>query len=482
MSEQVIRKMPLPELKVSYNEQSNKFVGIKCERDKDSGKYRPIIYMPMGFYSEDRLTALKEGVESDENLRQELFDDLTLVLRLIAEAAKKRREDPLFRQAGRSEDETFPVQAYFFIIQNYLENGLYKEREASYKTGLRGRINWPRTIKTQRAYIQDDEAYYLSFVTRKLAYRDDLIITLIHEAVVYKCFALLGSLFTGWMPPKPRLDADKHCRLFVSVLKNRLTTVFRDRERSLFRNMADVLENLAKADSSKLYEYGTHDFEYVWEYAVDAVFGEEDKKDFYPKAVWLLDGEEKRSAGSLRPDTIMKQGGNIYILDAKYYTFGITDDAGGLPAVSSIEKQITYGEYLDKRKKDIKVDGDILNAFIMPFNYEDNKGSVEVMGEGGIPFWNKRHARARAQWKENEAPKPYETVYAICADVKSLLEAADKGGSETEKQRLAEYINGCRDATVDNGTRAGLRLERPPQRLRRWSPLGRPRWRRSHHR
>lgn len=50
---------------------------------------------------------------------------------------------------------------------NYFERGYYREREVEYNVAKKGKINWSKTIKTQRPVIQDDEAYYIDFVTRK---------------------------------------------------------------------------------------------------------------------------------------------------------------------------------------------------------------------------------------------------------------------------------------------------------------------------
>ena len=44
---------------------------------------------------------------------------------------------------------------------------------------------------------------------------------------------------------------------------------------------------------------------------------------------------------ALEPDTIMLQNGKCYILDAKYYNYGISWNPNALPASSSIE--ITNG-------------------------------------------------------------------------------------------------------------------------------------------
>ena len=83
-------------------------------------------------------------------------------------------------------------------------------------------------------------------------------------------------------------------------------------------------------DSNKNYRYGTYRFEYVWEKMIDKVFGIENKADYFPKTSWYVKGIRYDNA-SLEPDTIMLCGNNVYILDAKYYKYGVTGKAWDLP-------------------------------------------------------------------------------------------------------------------------------------------------------
>ena len=48
----------------------------------------------------------------------------------------------------------------------------------------------------------------------------------------------------------------------------------------------------------------------------------------------------------LEPDTTMLHDNKIYVIDAKFYKFGVSGNPGDSPESSSINKQITYGEYI----------------------------------------------------------------------------------------------------------------------------------------
>ena len=91
------------------------------------------------------------------------------------------------------------------------------------------------------------------------------------------------------------------------------------------------------------------------------------------------------------PDTIMIYNGKYYVLDAKCYKYGWTGIPDHLPNGSSINKQITYGEYLEKHKG-INADS-VFNAFIMtkghgkkgrPPGHHD-KADAERRADGDAP-------------------------------------------------------------------------------------------------
>ena len=146
---------------------------------------------------------------------------------------------------------------------------------------------------------------------------------------------------------------------------------------------------------------------------IDKVFGIDNKADYFPKTSWLVNGERYDNA-SLELNTIMVWGGNVYILDAKYYKFGVTGKTWDLPESTSINKQITYGEYVAKEEKFKNIHGRtmrVYNAFLMPFDslkgkYPDNPEMLKV-GE------------AVSNWKDNS--EEYQRIQGILIDVKTLM-------------------------------------------------------------
>ena len=376
--------------RVNSNREMDTFVGLRCNNGDIS------INFPMGYHI------------SEDN--KELRKDILLLFTTLA-TNTERKESDVLKQSNSFEKVEFPLQSYMYLIKDFFARGYYREQEISYKVSKTGKINWNRTIKTQRPYIQDMDVFYLDYFTKKNSIKENELITLIHEYCVYESFERIGWLFTKTMPKKPRIS--KREKVFRAVLKEKIAGTFNDRNRMLFRHMLAILDFEGDKDSDKNYRYGTYRFEYVWEKMIDKVFGIENKSYYFPKTTWHISGEKHNNA-SLEPDSIMVYRDNIYILDAKYYKYGVTGNAWDLPESTSINKQITYGEYVANEKKFKRIHGQdmkVYNAFLMPFDSLKNKyGNDLKMVKVG---------EAVSNWKDNS--KEYEKIQGILIDVKALM-------------------------------------------------------------
>lgn len=396
--------------KVNTNIEDDTFVGIKLDSEGVS------VHFPLGFnYKND----------SEEDLRR----DILLTIQTIGETVGQKESDVEFDQK-KMENTAFPIRAYLNVIEDYYARGYYKESEIQYHTGIKGKIDWNRTIKTQSASIKDDEAYYLNMVIRKNQPKDDALITLIHMYCVYESFKKIGWLFTAFIPEKPMIEYNKS--VFQHMIREKLFSTFNDRNKQLFRSMLAIVEFQGENDAPQHFIYGTYRFEYVWEKLIDKVYGIEDKQDYFPKTKWKLKGMETYDNSSLEPDSIMIFDNDIYVLDAKYYKFGWTKHAADLPQSSSINKQITYGEYVTKKREQEKGNYKIYNAFLMPFDSSDDfwkslkKESMINIGE------------AISEWKDND--KDFEKVQGILIDTKHLMNMVVHN-DQYEIMKLAEFIS-----------------------------------------
>lgn len=393
--------------RTNTNIESDVFVGIQ-RRDE----YYEVNF-PLGYHlSED-----EKGLRKD-------------ILSLINVLAKNmnRKESEIYVGLNQDDPMGIPVQAYLYLIKDFFEHGYYKERDTYRRIAKRGKIDWSRTIKTQKPLLQDNEAYYLDFVVKKNTINEDELITIIHKYCIYESFDKFGWLFTSFIPEKPKTGLSR--KMMLSVVNDKLQNTFNDRNKKLFKNMIAVIKAM-KDDTESEFRYGTYRFEYVWEKMIDRAFGISEKEEYFPKTTWnLVDGRERDNA-FLEPDTIMCFNGKVYILDAKYYKFGWSGALGHLPESSSINKQITYGEYIAEENK-FSRNGNhpiVYNAFIMPY---DSRGEK---------FPTRTHIHyigvATSDWKKGE--KKYENVVGILMDVKYLMNV-DRRMDQSEILKLAELI------------------------------------------
>lgn len=393
---------------INTNRALDSFVGVRC-KDGDIS-----ISFPLGFHLAD----------GDKELRS----DILLLLRVLA-ASTERTESKLLSEALRFYGVEIPFQSYIYLISDFYANGVYREREARYQVSNQGKPSWNRTIKSQKPFVQGNECFYLQFVTRKSLVSENELISQIHEYCVYESFRNVGWLFSASIPVKPTLKFNK--KLFASVVQNKCNNTFNDRNRRLFQNMLAVIENSGDPEANPNYRYGTDRFEYVWEKLIDRVYGIRSKGKYFPRTFWHLP-EVICSNASLEPDTIMLYGGNIYVLDAKYYKFGATGNPLDLPESTSINKQITYGEYIAEQEIFKEMHGRnyaVYNAFIMPFDAKSPLWSSDsVVVKAGV---------ATSSWKNNQ--KTYENIQGILMDVKHLMEITAYQDKE-EIEKLAACI------------------------------------------
>lgn len=392
---------------INKNYDDDTFVGVRKKDDLYE------ICFPLGF----------QLSESEKGLRR----DILLLINTLAKYMN-RKEYEFYHGIKLNEYTDLPVQAYLYVIEDYFNRGIYKEREIHYSVSNRGKIDWRRTIKNQKPVIQEDEIFYLDYVVKKNNINEDELITIAHQFCLYESFERFGWLFTANMPPKPQMGFTR--KMMISVVNNKMQDTFNDKNRRLFKNLLAILK-FDDNETDIQFRYGTYHFEYVWEKIIDNVYGISSKDIYFPKTTWYLIDNKKYDNSVLEPDTIMLLDDKVYVLDAKYYKYGETGLPSHLPESSSINKQITYGEYIAESKK-FSVNGKnprVYNAFIMPFNSINNKFNTNnYMKVIGI---------AKSSWKFGI--KEYENIVGILVDVKYLM-SNDRRLDMIEIERMANLI------------------------------------------
>ena len=430
------------------------FVGIRCEKTKEDGALETSIIFPLGYFKDD--LTLRELPE--EELR-ECVVNLFTVLSDPSLQEQIHQDSSISTFAEEHSESEFPMVSYLNVIRNFLDFGYLEEKEILYKNGANGKINWGRTIKAVQPVITEDaqNLVYLDFIARKVSYNEDTLITQVHKFCVHDALVKLGFLFGIDPSEEPLLNFDYD--LFCNAIHSKLAKTFNDRDLRLLADLARIVEFLAghKNEDGKIaneFYFGVKKFAPVWEAMVDKIFGKLPqgvaKDKFNPHCEWDLSSGARgyeNSNYAMRPDTIMwdEECNRLYVLDAKYYKFGMTGFVADLPSSGSICKQIAYAEYVETHWKEIlgvdsiatpsaSLQNDTLpkpiyNAFLLPYCFDaDNSQLPPDDGFETRPCKMRFIGFCHGNWKNLDARpgevdfRPYHRIAGILLDVRSVME------------------------------------------------------------
>lgn len=376
---------------VSSNTNDDTYVGIKFIDDVVK------VYFPLGY----------EIPEENGECRKSIIN----LMKTISIGNRLANSDSKLSMNNGKEEEV-PFNSFIWIINDYLNNGLYTDREKIYKQNQNGKINWKKTLNTKFC-ISGKNVIYLNPYVEKSTLEDN-IITDIHAYCVKVSVEYIGWLFGNIPVPENNIIENK-INYYITVLNKEIVHSFDDRKKTLLINLKKILEMSGGKNKINLKNYGTIQYEYIWEYMVNKVYSNENANKYFPNSKYHLIGFNKIiESSNLRPDSILILEKDIYILDSKYYKYGITRSPLHLPNTDSIQKQITYGEHIENNYKYES----IYNAFILPYNKYRNpfglNNNIEYVGF------------AESSWKEKKSSKYYEKISIILIDTKYLIDCYAK--------------------------------------------------------
>lgn len=267
------------------------------------------------------------------------------------------------RYTGGKPKSAEPLHSYIWLIQDYLGNGLYQATSQLLARDQRGKINWKRTFHTQ-ALINDDIPFYLTPVIEKST-REDTIITEIQKYCLGIATHKIGWLYNfNYSTPIEPTNPSREL-YYENILLKKLQITYNDHHKLLLQHLLRIVRlSRGQTTTRERTEIGTYDYDHVWEQMIQSVYGNLPLHEYFPTTTWFLNGTERLNK-SLRPDTVMKLDNTLYILDAKYYTYGIAPGgSGSLPSSDSIQKQITYGDHAKLYHPEYS---QVISAFIVPF-------------------------------------------------------------------------------------------------------------------
>lgn len=438
----------------SSSKEDNLFVGVKIVKTEGLYKFEPRIFFPRGYRPDSSL--------SDEVKDTELKADFFRLLSIINDML----EQNVFPNDEKDDKKIdFPIHAFFSVLQYYLDFGYFVETEHIYKKGYSGKINWSKTIKNIKPQVIQDEdgrynLVYLDLITRRTNYKEDNLITLIHKFCTYEAAKTVGPLLGISEDDLEMPEIEFDYELFTETMKDKIASTFNDKFLELFQSMLAVVnymenkENRA-GDGSEI-SFGFEKFDHVWEMMVDRIFGTvsaDEKRVNYNPSLKLVgesnltsegdnyqeevgkDAEYKRS--TLRPDTIMVLGDDTFVLDSKYYKYGLTKRHAHLPGAESVCKQMAYAEYAKMKTPA----SNVYNAFIMPYcanagKWNESNAKLGEQFEKMSSFKMCRVGYIYGDWKDRG--QDYHKIHCILLDMKSVMR--NYTNKEGAPEELAELI------------------------------------------
>ncbi|GAA8698254.1 hypothetical protein oki298_03540 [Helicobacter pylori] len=301
------------------NELNDNFVGIRSINNDLQ------ICFPLGF-----------DIGDDKNIRA----DIKKLISILLEYNKAIACENFLNNKNEIIRSNFPLTAYKNVIEYFLSHGYYAENKSYYENSAKGKINFSKTMKKNRPIIQNlnnkNSFIYTRFQAKKEMINENELITAINKYCVHEAFSKFDFVFSSFMPLKFKLPADKNYCIYL--LENRLNNTFNDGKKILFQSMKNILLQDDNILDKTDFKFGTYHFYVVWERMIDKAFSIKNKEDYFPKTKWNLRRSNQNPDYLLQPDSIMLFGDKIYILDAKYYKYGISGVASDLPNSASIIK------------------------------------------------------------------------------------------------------------------------------------------------
>lgn len=437
-------------LKTAQN--GSDFVGIKITQSERT------VTFPMGYFPE------KPSLSVSKIKKEERREILNLIKSIALCTSNKNGERVSVLNGELKCD--FPIKSMLYIIEDFLDRGSYYiEKETLYAKSTSGKISWSRTIKNIKPAVSESGLAFLDFIIRKSRIQENQLITELHKYCVYKCFEIFGFLYTQFVPEKGLIDeADisKNRKYYAQVLQEKIDSTYLESNIELFENLLNFINSFDSESETKEAAYGTNCFQVVWENLVDSVFGNisqtEKEKYFYPASRWNFPDEKPKKNAPLRPDTIMiletavakkypenpqnNDRRKCFIIDSKYYSYTMLRKLdseeneseqesvlihGSIPGSDSIQKQITYAQYIDASIKTFDLErrakyrfnpSNIFNVFILPANNMEEK--LQYIGY------------ATSNW--HDGSKNYHTIHAVTIDTKFLLENGNKKSGEMQNE------------------------------------------------
>lgn len=261
------------------------------------------------------------------------------------------------------------------LLDDYFQSGLYENREPRFGKNVKGKIDWARTIKLEKAHFNSSRVpIYLDTINSRNAPVVSEV-TQIHRKMVkeaYRAFEwILGDQVIDNEIDRTKYHySKKYARKILTQELSSQYSQVKVRKLQLMLNVLDENENRGDFSSRLI---GTSKFEFVWEKMCSVYFENESSSYLDVATPAYVESNEifKVSVNRPKPDIVISSGQSIAIIDAKYYDFKVSK-----PSWPDLVKQFFYAKAFEYGYPQRKVS----NYLVMP-KTQSNYEKVVVIGE-----------------------------------------------------------------------------------------------------
>lgn len=314
--------------------------------------------------------------------RYNLYNDLNLLSSCLDKYYKKLNQKSVFQDNLKDLDFTgqqeFSFMSLFNIITDYIESGYYYEIINCTQTNGKNNINFVKTINKFSPYLINDNLLFVDHITQSKRVNYNNLITQIHQYVVEQSFNIIGTFF-------PKIEYKTNCSLpfsveyCINILDKTISETFND-ERRLFLQRLLSFFKISKVNDTEITFYSTSKYENIWEDMLHELLGNQPISDYYFNSSWtLVNSSNKKINYPSRPDIIHVDFTDdivkCFIIDAKYYTYSLSNNIGSLPSTGDINKQILYKIHAENvvNNKFVAYSYEYINCFILPNDSYSNE-------------------------------------------------------------------------------------------------------------
>lgn len=367
----------------SYEEKEifNHFLTKGYFRQLPSGKYI-LKVCGVALYGENKIYFFPKGFD----LKGLTLEDIDIkASKLIRTIIKYKNTIRLKEQEvdwlGEKVSSINLINTVQWLIQDYMNNGIFVEKEMILEDNGAGRINWDRTIKRKMPIIENDQFKYLDIITSKKITEENNKLAQIHSEILNECFEKYGDLFQIDLKiPNREYELNTHQKRII--LEKKLRSTFKTREIELIKRLLSFINSTVNKNDE--FALVTPYYYNIWEEMLKITF--DDNRflyDYVPNPYWYIEEKESKYYTKQIPDILIKHDKTIFILDAKYYYIN-SNYFNKMPGWESIVKQIYYNISVNKIDFESTV-----NLFVFPktlesaikyFGYTSVEGREKMFG------------------------------------------------------------------------------------------------------